>query len=135
MNGTWNVWNVTISHTVVTDSSGNILSVNNDQNYVALATKAYGELTVASGWTTFSLNITGLEPITGSVYAEITSSKLFNPFALNGDTTVTKTELSSIVRSFGSLPGAASYDQRLDFCQHYKIDICDLATAAANLGQ
>ena len=135
MNGTWNLWNMTNSHTVITGPNGSVLSINNNQNITPLATQAYGELSVSSNQANFTLAINGEQALTGSVFkqATITTNKMVNPFAIDGATTVTPSELNSVVKAYGSLPGMANYDQRLDFCSHYKIDICDLSTAAANL--
>lgn len=136
MNGTWNVWNITSTVTITTDNNGNIISVNSNQNAVSLATKAYGELTVASGWNNFTLAINGIDPLTGIVYAHITTSRMFNPFMIEGigsSTTVTTADLNSVIKAYGSMPGWGSYDQRMDYNFNYKIDICDVATAAANL--
>ena len=136
MNGTWNVWSITETFTVITDKSGNILSIDSNQHLVPLATKAYGELIVPSGWSTFTLSITGVNAVSGKVIAEVTTTRMFNPFIIasgSTSTTVTRTDLDSIVKAYGSMPGWGNYDVRMDYCLHYKIDICDLATAAANL--
>jgi hypothetical protein len=135
MNGTWNLWNMTNTHTVVTSPNGSVFSINNNQNITPLATQAYGELSVSSDQANFTLAINGEQALTGSVFkqATITTNKMVNPFAIDGATTVTSSELSSVVKAYGSMPGMANYDQRLDFCSHYRIDICDLSTAAANL--
>jgi hypothetical protein len=61
---------------------------------------------------------------------------MFNPFSVNNDvtaTTVTKADVASVVSAYGSSPGWGNYDQRMDYNMHYKIDITDLATAAANV--
>jgi len=137
LNGTWNVWNLTETFVIKTDSTtGRIISVNSNLNAVPLATDAYGNLTVPSGWTTFTLAINGVAPLTGKVISEVTISRVFNPFMLGTDsssTTVTKSDLDSIISAYGSMPGWGNYNINMDYCMHYKIDICDLATAAANL--
>jgi len=137
LNGTWNVWSITENFTIITDSAtGHILSIDSNQKAVPLAIKAYGNFTVPSGWSTFTLDITGIAPLTGKVVAEVTISAVFNPFMLGTDsssTTVTKSDLNSIVNAYGSVPGYGNYNINMDYCLHYKIDICDLATAAANL--
>jgi len=136
MNGTWNVWRITTSFTIVTDSSGNILSVTTTRTFTALATDAIGNVTVASGWETFILSIEGVPSLTGTVIAHIIASRTFNPFMLGTDSTstsVTPADLNSIAKSYGSMPGWGNYDLRMDYCLHYQIDICDLSTAAANL--
>jgi len=136
LNGTWNVFQVTTNYTITTDSSGNILSFNRNTNGVALATAAYGELKVASSGSNFTLSITGVNALTGSVHVQRITSMMFNPFSVNNDVTtntVTKADVASIVSSYGSSPGWGNYDQRMDYNMHYKIDITDLATAAANV--
>jgi hypothetical protein len=136
LDGTWNVWNITETFTIITDSTGHIISINSNQNAVRLAIDAYGTLTVPSGWTTFTLAIKGIDPLTGMISKEVTTSAAFNPFILGTDsstTTVTPSDLQSIVSAYGSMPGWGNYDIKMDYCMHYKIDICDLSTAAANL--
>jgi len=137
MNGTWNVWSITETFTIITNTTtGQILSIDRNQHLVPLATKAYGELKVPSGWSAFTLSITGVDVLGGKVVAEVTTTRMFNPFIIAGgatSTTVTPGDLISIVRACGSMPGWGNYDIRMDYCLHYKINICDLATAAANL--
>ncbi len=137
LNGTWNVWSITETFTIKTNSTtGRIISVNSNQNAVPLATDAYGNLTVPSGWSTFTLAINGVAPLTGKVVAEVTLSAVFNPFMLGTDstsTTVTQADLKNIANAYGSMPGWGNYNINMDYCMHYQIDICNLATAAANL--
>ena len=135
MNGTWNVWNVTEIFTIVTDSSGSVLSVNSDQNAVRLATQAYGELNVSSDWSSFTLSITGIDQLSGKVVAEMTASRMFNPFITSVDstTTLTQADLAKVANAYGSMPGFGNYNINYDYCGNNKIDICDLTTAAANL--
>jgi len=137
MNGTWNVNTVTISVTVITNSSGNITSVHRDTDIVP--TTAYGELTVTDNWTKFTLAIDGIDPLTGSVRRSMMRQMQWNPFKITDDLTssvsesVTKTDLSAVVNCYGNMPGWGSYDQKMDFNFNYRIDIADLATVAANV--
>jgi len=137
LNGTWNVWNLTETFTIVTDTTGNVISINSNLNAVPLATDALGNLTVPSEtWSTFSLAITNVPTLTGNVIFHAIISATFNPFMLGTDsssTTVTRSDLNSIISAYGSVPGWGNYNINMDYCLHYKIDICDLATAAANL--
>jgi hypothetical protein len=135
MNGTWDVWSVKTNFTVITDSSGNILSVTNTNSFVALAREAIGNLTVASGWSTFTLTIGDLPSLTGTVMCYRISSGMFNPFIVGCDSlnTVTPADLHSIANAYGSMPGWGNYNLRMDPCLDFKVDICDLSTAAANL--
>ncbi len=143
LNGTWNVWNVTNVHTVITDADGNIVSINNDQTLVPLATNTIGTLTVTGGWENFTLSITGVDTISGTVTFDriIQTKKMICPFALNPNVqdgtltnaTVTPSELKSILSDFHSIFGQVRYDQSLDFAQHGRIDICDLAICSCKL--
>jgi hypothetical protein len=136
LNGTWNVWSIKENFTIITDSAGHIISIDNNQKVVRLAIDAYGTVTVPSGWSTFTLAIKGIDPLTGMIVKEVTTSSVFNPFMLGMDsstTTVTKADLDSIVNAYGSMPGWGNYDIKMDYCMHNQIDICDLSTAAANL--
>jgi hypothetical protein len=38
-----------------------------------------------------------------------------------------------VAGAYGTMPGYGNYDQRMDYNFNYRIDICDLATAAANI--
>jgi hypothetical protein len=137
LNGTWTVYNVTTTFNINTDASGNVIGFNRNQNAVALATQKYGELTVTGNWATFTLSITGVEALTGSVHAQRITQRMFNPFIIGtGDSTaVTPSDVASIASAYGAMPGYGNYDQRMDYNFNYRIDICDLATAAANVNQ
>jgi len=135
LNGTWNVFKVTSSFNITTDAAGNILGFNRNQNAVAVATNAYGELKVPTSASNFTLSITGADQLSGSVHAQRITSRLCNPFIVSDDdsTTVTRSDVASVVSAYGSSPGWGSYNQRMDYNFNYKVDICDLATAAANI--
>lgn len=136
LNGTWNVYQVTTTFTINTDSSGTVIGFNRNQNAVALATNAYGEFKVASTGSNFTLSISGVNPLTGTVHVQRITSRIFNAFRINNDdanTTVTKTDVASVAGAYGTSPGWGNYDQRMDYNFNYKIDITDLTTAAANI--
>ena len=137
INGTWNVNTVTITVTVITNSSGNITSVHRDTDIVP--TTAYGELTVTDNWTKFTLAIDGIDPLTGAVRRSMMRQMQWNPFKITGDLTdsasdiVTKADLTAVANCYGNMPGWGSYDQKMDFNFNYRIDIADVATVAANM--
>lgn len=135
LNGTWNVYQVDATFTMTTDSAGEIVGFNRNENAVALATNAYGEFTVASGGRNFTLAITGIKPLTGFVRFQRITVRMFSPFRIGNDTstTVTPSDVASVASAYGSMPGYGNYDQHMDYNFNYKIDICDLATAAANV--
>lgn len=138
MNGTWNVYNVTIASTVITSGDLSSEYMRNRQTSTDiknLANNAYGELNVTDSWTKFTLSIIGIDQVSGTVHKSMTRQMAFNRFQVGDDVTdkVTKTDLAAVVKAYGAMPGMASYDQKLDFNAHYKIDITDLATVAANV--
>jgi hypothetical protein len=135
LNGTWNVFTVISNITVITNADGQITNVlRNSDTSIA---QAYGELNVTNNWTTFKLSINGIAPLTGSVIVSVQRNVQFNPFKVTDDTTstvVTRADVAAVSQSYGSVPGWGNYDPRLDVCGHFKIDICDLSTVAANVG-
>ena len=137
LNGTWTVYNVTATFTINTDATGTIVGFHHNQDANALATNAYGELIVNNNWANFTLAIDGVNPLTGSVHRQMTRSMQFNPFIIGDDsatpTTVTRADVLNIGHAYGAMPGWGNYDQRMDYNFNYKIDITDLATAAANV--
>jgi len=137
LNGTWTVYNVTTTFTINTDINGTITGFHHNQDATALATNAYGELTVNNNWANFTLTIDGVAPLTGSVHRQMTRSMQFNPFIFGDDSanppTVSRADVLNIAHAYGAMPGWGNYDQRMDYNFNYKIDITDLATAAANV--
>jgi hypothetical protein len=133
MNGTWNVYTVTINFTIITNSNGDITSFHRDVD-VDVA-KAYGELEVTDNWTKFTLSIDGIDPLTGSVKRSMMRQMQFNPFKITDDLTssVSKADLNTLAGCYGTMPGWGNYDHRMDFNFNYRIDIADLATVAANI--
>lgn len=137
MSGTWNVNTVTITVTVITNSSGSITSVHRDTDITP--TTAYGELAITDNWTKFTLAIEEIDPVTGAVKRSVMRQMQWNPFKITDDLTsnapenVTKTDLNAVVNCYGDMPGWGNYDQKMDFNFNYRIDIADIATVAANV--
>lgn len=131
LNGTWAVSNVTVSNTVITNDG--VTSVHRETNVVS--TKAVGQLNVTDKWTKFTLSINGIDPLSGSVRRFVWSTMEMNVCKVSDDgkTQVTISDFRMVARAYGAMPGMANYDQKLDFNMHYKIDITNLATAAANV--
>ncbi len=136
LNGTWTVYKVNSVFTVNTSTTGAITGFGRSQNAAAIATQAYGELKVVTNSSAFTLSITGIDTLNGAVRVQRVTTGMFNPFIVNNETTqttVTKADVASIVSAYGSSPGWGHYDQRMDYNFNYKVDLCDLATAAANV--
>ncbi len=134
MNGTWNVNNITITRTVTKiDGSVNIQS---DTKITPIETNVYGELNVTDSWTQFTLHITGIPLLDGTVRHSIERTTMFNRFDIinaGQDTTVTRADLTTIENDYGATPGMSNYDESMDFHGTYQIDICDISTIAANV--
>jgi len=135
LNGTWNVNKVNSTITIITNDNGDIVKVHRESD--TEVAKVYGELNVTDSWSKFKLQLTGYDALTGSVTRAVTRQMQFNWFKVTDDdsagTTVTKTDFTTVVKSFGAMPGWGNYDNRMDFNYNYKIDIADLATVAANM--
>jgi len=131
LNGTWNLATVKSTVTIITNENGTITRVHRDQDITP--TQAYGELTVTGNQ--FTLNINGIDPLTGSVYRSITRS-WFNPFKMTDDSTIstiTRADIKAVAQSYGAMPGWGNYDTSMDFNNNYRVDIADISTVAANM--
>ena len=138
MNGTWNVFNVTISQTIITSGdleSHYTVDRQTKTDIDPIANKAYGELNVTDNWTKFVLSIDGVDELNGIVTRARMRQMMFNKFKVSEDGTdkVSRIDLTVLARIYGARPGWGSYDSNMDFNCNYKIDIADLTTVAANV--
>lgn len=134
INGTWSLYNVTAVVTITTNSLGQITNIHRETD--TKVGTAYGELVVTDNWTTFNLEISGIQPLSGTVSRSRTCLMDFNPFKFSDEdgltsNRVTQTDVRTIGRAYGSMPGWGNYDQNMDFNNNYRIDIADLCTVAA----
>jgi hypothetical protein len=138
MNGTWNVFNVTMSQTIIKSGdleSGYTVDWQTKTDIDPIANKAYGELKVTDNWTKFVLSIDGVDELNGVVTRAGMWQMMFNKFKVSEDGTdkVSHIDLTVLARIYGARPGWGSYDSNMDFNCNYKIDIADLSTVAANV--
>jgi hypothetical protein len=138
MNGTWNVFHVTINQTLIKSGdleSGYTVDRQTKTNIDPIATKAYGELTVTDNWTKFVLSIDGVDELNGVVTRARMNQMIFNKYKVSEDGTekVSRYDLTVLSKIYGARPGWGSYDGNMDFNCNYKIDIADLTTVAANV--
>jgi len=134
LNGTWSVATVNSKVTIITNTDNEIVSVHRESD--STVAKVYGELNVTDNWTKFKLQLTGYEPLTGSIARYVTRNAMFNWYQVTDDvlgTTVTRADVNAVVQIYRAMPGWGNYDNKMDFNFNYKIDIADLATVAANL--
>ncbi len=138
LNGTWNVFNVTISQTIIKSGdleSGYTIDRQTKTSINPIAKKAYGELNVTDNWTKFVLKINGVDELNGVVTRARMNQMIFNKFKVSEDGAdkVSSIDLTVLARIYGARPGWGSYDSNMDFNCNYKIDIADLTTVAANV--
>jgi len=142
LNGTWNVFNVSISQTVITSGdleSHYTVDRQTKRDIEPIATEADGELNVTGNvtgnWTEFLLSIDGVGELNGVVTRARIKQTMFNKFKVSEDGTdkVTRIDLSILAKNYGAMPGWGSFNSNMDFNCNYKIDIADLATVAANV--
>jgi len=138
MNGTWNVFHVTINQTLIKSGdleSGYTVDRQTKTDIDPIATKAYGELNVTDNWTKFVLSIDGVDELNGLVNRARMNQMIFNKFKVSEDGTekVSRVDLTVLSKIYGARPGWGSYDGNMDFNCNYKIDIADLTTVAANV--
>jgi hypothetical protein len=138
MNGTWNVYHVSINQTIIKSGdleSGYTVDRQTKTDVDPVATGAYGELKVTDNWTKFVLSIEGVDELNGLVNRARMSQMIFNKFKVSEDGTekVSRVDLTVLSGIYGARPGWGSYDSNMDFNFNYKIDIADLTTVAANV--
>ena len=134
LTGTWTVAKVTANITIITNENGTIARVLRNQDITTQ--KVYGELTVTNNWSKFTLALTGMDDLTGSVYRSLTRQMQFNPFKMTDDSVsnvVTRSDIKTVAQNYGAMPGWGSYDTRMDFNNNYRVDIADISTVAANV--
>ena len=131
LSGTWNLANITSTITVITDENGIVTKVHRDQDITT--GKATGDLTITGNQ--FTLSITGIDTLTGSVWRSITRS-WYNPFKMTDDSAtsyVTRADIKAIARNYGAMPGWGNYYSSMDFNHNYRVDIADISSVARNM--
>ncbi|MDI6904740.1 MAG: hypothetical protein QMD13_04535 [Candidatus Bathyarchaeia archaeon] len=102
---------------------------------------AAGELSVTGNWTDFTIEITGVPSIGGTVmFYYITSAKPIPIGDVTGpmgqmDNCVDIWDLVHVARAYGSTPGIMNFNFSMDFDFDFEIGLGDLTTIAANLGE
>ena len=102
---------------------------------------ATGELSVTGNWTNFTIAIIGIELISGTVFFHyVTSARPIPISDVTGPTgeidhCVDIFDLVHVAKAYGSTPGIMGFDFDIDFNFDFTIDICDLVTIAASLGE
>lgn len=102
-----------------------------------MADDAPGELYVTGNWTQFAVAITGLELISGTVHGCVEAPKPIPVCDTNMDQKIDIWDLVHVAKAYGDTPGmpGGCYNFDIDFNFDFTIDIGDLTTIAANLGE
>jgi hypothetical protein len=139
LSGNWNVFKVTVTATAIKDNDGDIIEYSRSQKATAIGEpKSQGILTISEDGTEFTLDITGVGVLSGTVGRQRVSAIKCNAFKIlddDGLNILTRDDFKGIAKAFGSGLGWGIYDQRMDFNFNYRIDIADLCTAASNINQ
>jgi hypothetical protein len=126
VSGLWDVYNVTFIY----DEAGKTI----EQIIEQLIDDGPGELSVTNGWTIFTVDITGIEKIAGIVlYYCIKTVEI--PRDIIWDGTINIRDLVHVAKAYETTPGIGNYYFDVDLNYDFIVDIYDLTTLAANLGE
>lgn len=129
VSGLWNVWRVTTTLTI--DENDTLVSFTRAVEPVV--SQAQGELRVPAHTGRFELSITGIDMLSGFLWAVQIQFKEIKLFDLTGDGKVTIHDLVRVARRYGSVTGMRAYDFEMDFNLEGKVTIGDIATVATNI--
>jgi len=133
VNGTWDVYNITIMYGAGRNLKGKIVKLVVD--------KGPGALSVFNNWTDFTVDIEGIEMIKGIVLRYCTRIFPIPPGDSNLDGKVDIFDLVHVAKAYGTTPGIGKYNLdtdvsvSVDINFDFVVDIYDLTTIAANLGE
>jgi hypothetical protein len=131
ISGLWNVYNVTVEYYI--GEFGELLSYT--ISLEAMVTNGEGDLRVFNDWMDFQLSITGIDSLSGTVLVYIIGSMEINICDINGNGRINIEDLVGAAKRYGSMPGLGNYSFEMDLNYDFRIDVGDLTTIAANLGQ
>lgn len=126
ISGLWDVYNITWT-----------CKGEHDCNMTAkpVVVNATGEFCVTNDWHTFTLNIEGIESVGGKVVFLCFRLLRIPVGDVNNDYVVDIFDLVHAARRYQTKPGMADFDFDLDFDDDFEVDICDLTTIGASLGE
>ena len=127
VSGLWDACNVTFYY----DEYGNIT-----WTIEILVDDGLGELNIINNWTRFTVDIDGIQQIGGMVlYYWIRPMKPIPKGDVTCDGEIDIYDLVHVAKAYGNTPGIGNYYFDVDFNSDFIVDICDLTTLAANLGE
>jgi len=126
ISGLWDVYNITWAYS---DEDNFNMTVK------PVVVNGTGEFNVTNSWKDFTLDITGVELVSGKVVFLCYRSFVIPPGDVNDDYVVDIFDLVHIGKRYGTTPGIAEFDFDLDFNDDSEIDVYDLTTIGANLGE
>lgn len=151
VSGFWNAYNITFTAIPynVTYTYDNYTFTRTCWNVTwtmePLVVNGTGELSVTGNWTVFTIDISGIQLLSGQVGfyrvkpMPIPLGDVYGPTGMQ-DSKVDIWDLQHIAHNYGSTP-VLDFTQgkpqsfNMDFNFDFKIDICDLTTIAINIGE
>ncbi len=126
VSGLWDVYNVTFYYK----------EDGYSWEFKVIIDHGSGELNVKDDWMAFTVDIDGIPQVAGMVLRYCI--RLVKPIPI-GDVTfdgeIDIYDLVHMAKAYGNTPGIGSYYFEIDLDANYVIDIYDLTTLAANLGE
>lgn len=138
VSGLWDVYNVTFCY-------------KKDGNFTLIVElwvdDGFGELNVLDNWKTFTVDIKGIQEVAGIVLRycvrpikPIPRGDVTGPYAPGvPDGEIDIYDLVHVAKAYGNTPGIGNYYFEVDLTAltdyDFKVDLCDLTTVAANLGE
>lgn len=125
VSGLWDVYNITWTYS---DKHCFNMTVR------PVVVNGTGEFKVINRWKDFTLDIAGVELVSGKVFFLCCKSFMIPPGDVNNDYIVDIFDLVHAAKRYRTTPGIAEFDSDLDFNDDFEIDVYDLTTIGANLG-
>jgi hypothetical protein len=133
ISGLWNVAKVNITITVITDETGQIVSIDVNRHIEPVVINATGELGVLVPQFLFKLSIEGIETLGGFVKLWVIKHTEIKICDINDDGRVDIFDLVKVAKIYRTVPGLFDYQHHMDFNFNDQIDLGDLTTVAANI--
>jgi len=129
ISGYWDVNEVTMAYYV--NENGELISFS--CTIVPVVTDAEGNMNVAGDWSTFEINITDIDVLSGVVLMHMIGHMEIVIGDMNGNQRLGIEDLVHVAKAYGSMPGFGNYNFEMDFNFDYQIDIGDLSTIGASI--
>ena len=130
ISGLWDVNKITTS--IYVNENGELINVT--RVFEPILANATGEMRVFSNWMRFELDINGIDLLSGFVIMYRIAYTEIRIVDINDDGKVDVIDLVRVAKAYRAVPGMPRYNVDMDFNFDFNIDIGDLTTVAANIG-